>query len=155
MGARISGERRLLAVSSSGGHWSQLMLLREAFGGHEVAYACTIVGAGRPHGIADMALLPDCNRHSLASLPALALAALRLVSRIRPDVVVSTGALPGLACIVLGRLMGARTVWVESMANSEQLSRCGAWASWIAHDCLVQWPALEWPGRTRYAGSVL
>lgn len=153
--AGISRERRLLAVSSSGGHWSQLMLLREAFSEYRVTYACTIAGAGRPHGIADMEMIPDCNRNSLGSLPALALGALRLVWKTRPDVVVSTGALPGLACVVLGRLIGARTVWVESMANSQEMSRSGAWASRIAHECLVQWPELVRPGRTRYAGSVL
>lgn len=131
------------------------MLLREAFDGHDVTYACTIVGAGRAHGIANVEMIPDCNRHSLLSVPSLALTAFRLVRKVRPDVVVSTGALPGLACIALGRLIGARTIWIESMANSEEMSRSGAWASRIADECLVQWPQLERPGRTRYAGSVL
>lgn len=153
--ARRRGEGRLLAVSSSGGHWSQLMLLREAFSGHDVTYACTIPGAGQPHGIAEVELIPDANRNSWRSLPALVFRAWRLTAKVRPGVVVSTGALPGLACIVAGRLAGARTIWVESMANSEKLSMSGAWASRIAHECFVQWPELERAGRTRYAGAVL
>jgi len=37
-------------------------------------------------------------------------------------VIVSTGAAPGYFAIVLGRLFGARTIWIDSMANIENLS---------------------------------
>lgn len=146
---------RLLAVCSSGGHWSQLLLLGEAFDGHLVTWACTAAGAGKKHGIDQVALLPECNRNRPLAMPKLVREAWRLLRGVRPDVIVSTGALPGLVCIALGRVMGARTVWVESMANSEELSLSGRWASRIAHECLVQWPQLERSPRTRYAGAVL
>lgn len=153
--SQSSLESRLLAVCSSGGHWSQLLLLREAFDGHMVTWACTVAEAGTKHGIEHVEPLPECNRNSPLAMPGLFIAAWRLLRRVRPNVVVSTGALPGLACIALGRIAGARTVWVESMANSEELSLSGRWASRIAHECLVQWPQLERPPRTRYAGAVL
>lgn len=148
-------QSRLLAVCSSGGHWSQLLLLREAFDRHLVTWACTGAGAGTKHGIEEVQLLPECNRDRLSVMPRLVIEAWRLLRRVRPDVVVSTGALPGLVCVALGRVMGARTVWVESMANSEELSLSGRWASRVAHECFVQWPQLERPPRTRYAGAVL
>lgn len=146
---------RLLAVSSSGGHWSQLMLLREAMAGCDVTFACTLDGAGVPWGIAGVETIPDCNRNTPFALLRQVWLSWRLLRRCRPDAVLSTGALPGLVFIVLGRLTGRRTVWVESMANSEELSQSGRWASRIAHACFVQWQALEQPGRTRFAGALL
>ncbi|MFA7585206.1 MAG: glucuronosyltransferase [Novosphingobium sp.] len=152
---RIAARRPILAVSSSGGHWSQLLLLREAFAGHDVTYACTLAGVGAAHGLTDVRLIADCNRATPLALLRLARQALSLLARVRPQAIVSTGALPGLVFIVLGWVFDIRTVWVESMANSEALSMSGRWASMLAHECLVQWPVLAEAGRTRYAGSVL
>ena len=45
-----------------------------------------------------------------------------VVLRERPDVVVSTGAAPGYFALRFGRLFGARTLWLESIANVEELS---------------------------------
>lgn len=146
---------RVLAVSSSGGHWAQLMLLRPALDGCDVTWACTQAGAGEPWGLAGVATIPDCNRNTPGALIRQAWLSWRLLRRSRAQAIVSTGALPGLVFIVLGRLTGRRTVWVESMANSEELSQSGRWASRIAHACFVQWEALEAPGRTRFAGAVL
>ena len=39
----------------------------------------------------------------------------------KPDVVVSTGAAPVIA-LLLGRMMGARTIWLDGVADVEQLS---------------------------------
>lgn len=131
------------------------MLLREAFNDHAVTYACTLAGVGKPQGLDRVELIPDCNRHDRLGIVRLGWRALTLLVKLRPQVIVSTGALPGLAFIIIGRLLGCRTIWVESMANSEVLSLSGQWATRIAHECFVQWPQLEMAGKTRYAGSVL
>ena len=131
------------------------MLLRDAFEGFDVTYACTLAGVGKAQELAKVELVPDCNRHDRFGMIRLGWRAVSLLARLRPQVIVSTGALPGLAFIILGRLSGRRTIWVESMANSEALSLSGQWAARIAHECFVQWPQLEVAGQTRYAGSVL
>ncbi len=38
----------------------------------------------------------------------------------RPDIVISTGAAPGYLAMRLGKLVGAKTIWVDSMANAER-----------------------------------
>ena len=45
-----------------------------------------------------------------------------VVVRVRPHVIVTTGAAPGYIAIRLGRILGARTVFLDSMANAEKLS---------------------------------
>jgi len=79
-----------------------------------------------------------------------------VVLRFRPHVVITTGAAPGLIAVRLARLFGARTVWIDSMANSEELSLSGKLAGDHVDLWLTQWPDLtdKYPG-LRYYGSVL
>jgi hypothetical protein len=45
-----------------------------------------------------------------------------------------------LSFILLGRLIGARTLWVDSIANSERMSTSGRMAKKLAHRVVSQWP---------------
>jgi hypothetical protein len=69
-------------------------------------------------------------------------------------VVISTGAAPGYLAIRFARLLKARTLWIDSVANVEELSMSGRMASQAADLCLTQWPHLA-DGRIRYLGAVL
>ena len=98
--------------------------------------------------------MADANRRSVLALARSALEILRVLARERPDVVVSTGAAPGYLTIRAARLFGARTAWIDSVANVEELSLSGRMASTRADLCLTQWPHLA-GGRVRYRGAVL
>ena len=52
------------------------------------------------------------------------------------------GAAPGFFAISLARLVGARSVWVDSIANAEELSLSGQKATRVATLTLTQWPSL-------------
>ena len=145
----------VMAVSSSGGHWSQLMLLRPAFEHMKVVYISTQPDAGSAYGLESYYAVPDCNRNSRFAILTAAWVALKLFWRVNPGTIISTGALPGLFMIFYGRLTGRKTIWVDSIANSERLSMCGAVARWMAHRCFVQWPELAAQSGALYAGSVL
>lgn len=80
--------------------------------------------------------------------------ALRIVRRSGADVVLSTGAAPGLLLLFAGFLLGKKTVWVDSIANSQRLSLSGRAAGLFASRVLTQWPELA-GGRVRYLGSLL
>ena len=99
--------------------------------------------------------MPDCNAD--APLRALACAARMgvLMLRLRPHVVVTTGALPGLIALALARPLGARTIWVDSVANAEEMSASGRMARRFATHRLSQWPAVAEAEGATYAGSVL
>ena len=71
-----------------------------------------------------------------------------------PGVVVSTGAAPGYLAIRFARMLGARTVWIDSIANVEELSMSGRDGQRDADLCLTQWPHLA-GGPVRYLGAVL
>jgi UDP-N-acetylglucosamine:LPS N-acetylglucosamine transferase len=137
----MAGRRpRLLALGSGGGHWVQLLRLRPAFEGFEVAYVTMFESyAGQVPG-ARLHIIPDASRFDLAGFLPVAWRALKILLKERPDAIVTTGSAPMLAFILLGRLMGARTLWVDSIANSERMSSSGRLARKLAHKTVSQWP---------------
>ena len=78
-----------------------------------------------------------------------------LLLRERPDVIVTTGAAPGYAAIRLGKLLGTRTAWIDSIANADKLSMSGRLAGRHADLWLTQWPHLGGDDGPRYEGAVL
>lgn len=151
----MSSRRHILAISSSGGHWQQMMLLREAFEGCRVTFATTLPGLPEQFDALPAVIIPDCNRNNKAGTLRCAWAIGRVIRRERPDVVISTGALPGVIALGLGRISGARTVWIDSVANAEQMSMSGRLARRVADLWLSQWPHVATAAGAGYAGSVL
>lgn len=145
----------MLAVSSGGGHWEELVLLRDALDGFDVTYATTDPQLLQRAGVEQGHILPDCNRDSPLRALHGVIEAFRLIRRLRPDWVLSTGAAPGFFCIVAGRLFGARTIWLDSVANAERMSMCGSLSRWCADLCLVQWRHLASGRRPSFFGSLL
>jgi UDP-N-acetylglucosamine:LPS N-acetylglucosamine transferase len=148
-------KRKILAVASSGGHWAQLLRLRPAFAGHEVVFVTT-----QPDSRGEVApdrfhRVPDGNRKSKLRVLLLMVRTFLVVLRERPDVVVSTGAAPGYFAMRFGRLFGARTLWLESIANVEELSLSTKLVRPYADLLLTQWPHLARPEGPHYRGSVL
>jgi UDP-N-acetylglucosamine:LPS N-acetylglucosamine transferase len=148
-------KRKILAVASSGGHWTQLLRLRPAFEGHEVVFVTT-----QPDSRSEVAphrfhRVPDANRNGKLRVLLLMLRTFLVVLRERPDVVISTGAAPGYFAIRFGRLFGARTLWLESIANAEELSLSTRLVRPYADLLLTQWPHLARPEGPHYRGSVL
>lgn len=155
---------RVLAISSTGGHWVQLLRLMPAWDGCEVHYACTspdhvarVTALAKLRGgqVAGYHPITDANRWTKVKLVRQMLEVAALVLRLRPDVVITTGASAGYFAIRAGRLLGARTCWIDSIANAEELSLSGAKAGPHADLFLTQWPDVARADGPAYRGAVL
>lgn len=146
--------KRILAVASGGGHWVQLRRLRPAFAGHRVAYLTTEAGYRAEVAPARLHTVADGNRDNKVALLRSLLKVVWVLARERPDVVISTGAAPGYLAVRLGKLLGARTIWIDSIANVDELSLSGRMAAGKVDLCLTQWPHLA-DGDVRHQGAVL
>nr|WP_281501114.1 glucuronosyltransferase [Erythrobacter sp. F6033] len=131
------------------------MLLRPAFEPYDIHYATTDSEVAAQHGLPGAAILPDCNKTRPFRSAWCAVVALWIVLRLRPDVIISTGAAPGFFCILAGRLIGAKTLWIDSVANADQLSMCGQLSLTFAHECLTQWEHLADDEKPAFRGAVL
>jgi len=152
---RDQNRPKVVAVASGGGHWEQMVLLSEAFADADTTFVTTLDGLGERAGLKNVRVVPDCNRNQPIQAARCAVALLMLLLRIRPDVLISTGALPGVIAMVIARRLGARTVWVDSIANAEEPSMAGRKAKSHAVLWLSQWPDVAAHEGGRYAGSVL
>jgi len=147
--------KRVLAVASGGGHWQQLQLLRSGFSHHDVLFLTTLPGLPEQVGALPAAIVPDCSRDEKRAIVACTLAIGLQILRHKPDVVISTGALPGLIALVLGRMARARTIWVDSVANAEEFSMSGRHARRFADLWLSQWEVVAEAAGAEYAGALL
>ena len=147
--------RKVLAVCSGGGHWVQMKRILPSLEGHR-GFVATVHESARTEVDCERFLvINDASMWTKGALVVSALRVLWTVLRVRPDVVLSTGAAPGFFAILFGKLLGARTVWIDSIANAEQLSLSGQKAGRFADLWLTQWPHLARPDGPQYKGSVL
>lgn len=155
---------KVLAVSSGGGHWAELLRLRPAWAGAKAYYAVTekeyrcdledeaCEGKPVPPGFF---VVPDANKSQKVRLLFLAMRMAWIVLRVRPDIVVSTGAAPGYFAILFAKRLGAKTVWVDSIANADEMSVSGVLAQPHSDKCFTQWPHLVASTRSIYKGAVM
>lgn len=147
--------KRVLAIASGGGHWQQLMLMRPAWDHHDVLFLTTLPGLADQFDAHPNALVPDCNRdNKLAIIKCSFVLAYQLI-RFRPHVVISTGALPGVITLALAKMMHSKTIWVDSVANAEEMSMSGRLARRFADLWLSQWEDVAKAAGAEFAGAVL
>lgn len=146
---------KVLAVASGGGHWIQLRRLASAFEGCRISYVTTLNGYRHEVGAAQFHLVKDASRWDRLGLIKLVIQIVAILLREQPDVIISTGAAPGYFAIRLGKLIGARTIWVDSIANAEELSLGGKKIGRHADLWLTQWEHLATPQGPHFAGAVL
>lgn len=146
--------RKLLAVSSGGGHWVQLRRVIPAFEGLPVVFVTVDPAYREEIGEAPFHVVRDATRWNKFGLLVTALQIAWIVVRERPGIVFSTGAAPGLLAILFGRLFGARTIWLDSMANIDEVSLSGQRIGPHTDLWLTQWEHLAEDGGPEYAGQV-
>lgn len=156
MAKTATHHHQVLAIASAGGHFNQLMQLRPAFDAHHVTYVTTLAGLAEEFKALPCVQIPDCNAGTPLRVMTCVVVTGWFVLRVRPHAIITTGALPGVIALAWGRLIGARTLWIDSVANAEELSASGRLARRVAHVTLSQWPqvAEAEPG-VDYQGSVL
>lgn len=145
---------KILAAASAGGHWIQLLRLTHAFEGNEVVYICTKKEFGSMVSGSEFHHVKDVNRKNIIGLIKSFFQIWKLITKIKPKLIISTGAAPGLMCIIVGRIFRIKTVWIDSIANVDQLSMSGKIATKFASEVYTQWPDLA-NGKIKYNGNVL
>lgn len=157
--AKVQGtsvKKRVLLVASSGGHWVQMNRIKQAFDSEELYFAstektyCEAVPSGR------FFYVPEASKSSsVLHIIWQAVRVLWLILRIRPEVVVSTGAAPGYFAVLFAKKMGAKTIWVDSIANVDKISLSGRKAAKHADLFITQWEHLAKDSGAAFYGSVV
>jgi UDP-N-acetylglucosamine:LPS N-acetylglucosamine transferase len=148
--------RKVMAVASGGGHWVELRRIMPAFEGAEVVYVSTEPVADADLAPARYYAVLNVTRRNRLGFVMTVRQILGILRRERPEVVVTTGAAPGLVALVLAKLVcRSRTIWIDTVAHSEGMTLSGRLARPVADAWLVQWPHLARPGGPEFWGAVL
>jgi UDP-N-acetylglucosamine:LPS N-acetylglucosamine transferase len=146
--------KKVLAVASGGGHWVELLRLMPAFEGADVAYVTVNEEYRQDVEGHRFYVVNDATRWNKAAMALMAARLGGILLRERPDVVVTTGAAPGFFAIRLAKMVGAKTVWLDSIANVDELSMSGQLAGKFADLWLTQWPHLANSKSTRQSHTI-
>ena len=144
-----------MAISSGGGHWTQMLRLRPAIEKYNVTYITVSESYKQDVSDGKFYTISDATRWNKIKLILMAFQILTHIVRIRPNVILSTGAAPGYFALRIGKLMGVRTIWVDSIANVEKLSVTGKKVKYFSDLWLTQWKHLATPNGPSYLGRVL
>jgi UDP-N-acetylglucosamine:LPS N-acetylglucosamine transferase len=147
--------KKVLAVASGGGHWVQLLRLTPAFEDSEAVFVSVIDSYRDQVKPNRFYCIKDATRWDKIALVHMALQLVYIVWKEKPDVVVSTGAAPGYFALRIGKFFGARTIWLDSMANVEHMSMSGNLVQRYADLWLTQWAHLDKPDGPSFRGAVL
>jgi hypothetical protein len=130
----------VLLVCSSGGHLTQLFNLRGWWEGVERTW----VTFDKPDAVSLLQGERTIWAHhpttrNVWNLVRNGWLALRTMLRIRPDLVVSTGAGVALPFFAIGKLLGARTIYVEVFDRIDSATMTGRLCAPFADRFLLQW----------------
>lgn len=148
---------KICLVSSAGGHLTETLQLLPAFEGHEFFFVI-------PHSSRNDMVQGITRAHFVRNIGANPVRmffgffwAYRILKLERPDVIISLGAEIAIPFFYLGRLMGMKTLFIESWCRIHDLSKTAKLVYPIVDQFWVQWPQLlEACGtKAQYKGAVV
>jgi beta-1,4-N-acetylglucosaminyltransferase len=135
---------KVLLVCSSGGHFKALQQLRPFWENHARVWVTF------QNGTAEAALAGEqvrwafspTNRH-LPNLFRNLMLALQLIHKERPQLILTTGAGVAVPFLLLGKLQGSATVFIESITRTKTLSLSARLVLPLLDVLYVHWPELQ------------
>lgn len=153
----MAGNLKICLAASAGGHLNQLLKMSQSWNGHKTfCVTTTKVVEEYLQKYGNVYVVGECNCQHPLQVIATLIRCLKTVIHEKPDVVLSTGAAAGCITSFLGKLFGAKIVWIDSITNVERISLSGRLIRPIADLFLVQWPDLARIGKKiEYVGVVV
>lgn len=145
-------------LASSGGHWEELMCLKEIAAEYDSFYVTEECGQVRDANLTRVYTVPQINRHEkhfAIHLAQLFVRAIRILGREKPDFIITTGALIAFPFCIVGKIRGAKVIYIESFARVDDRSLTGKLIYPFADLFLVQWESLlQLYPKAKYVGGI-
>lgn len=143
-------DKRICFASSSGGHFEQLMCLKDDLMLKYPSFVVTEETSGtkdtRNNGDIDIYYLELINRKDRDFLRLLidnTRKSISILKKERPDIIITTGVLAVIPLCILGKyLFGAKIIYIESFAKTDTPTMTGKLMYRIADRFMVQWESM-------------
>jgi UDP-N-acetylglucosamine:LPS N-acetylglucosamine transferase len=144
---------KICLVCSDGGHLTELLLLQEAFAGHET-FTITYDGPrtrGRKR-VYTVANFTQSKLRYFLDIPKMFF----IIIKERPSLIVSTGAEIACPIFYFSKLLGIRNIYIETLTRIKEPSGTGKIVYPVTDVFLVQWEELlsKYGKKARYWGRV-
>lgn len=145
-------------IASSGGHWEELMCLKEIAEECDAFYVTEKGGQADDSNLENIYTLPQINRHEknfMIKFIKIFARAMKILRKEKPDFVITTGALIAFPFCLYAKLMRCKVIYIESFARVNNRSLTGRLVYPFADLFLVQWESLlELYPKAKYVGGI-
>lgn len=150
---------KIIAYSSIGGHSVQLLKLDKILRKFDTIYITSYLTEEQKKLIDSKRFkysLKDFSRNSnLLNFFWCLFSLYSILKKENPDFIITTGAAPGVLAIILGKLLRKKTIWIDSIANSEKLSLSAKIVLPFSNIVLTQWEHLQVKNKVFFWGKII
>lgn len=134
----------IIAISSPGGHWIELQRICKPL---EDDFNIVYVNPNNQFTKSDddsskNISIIDASAKTKFKLIILSFQLVKILLFNRPNYIISTGAAPGAIAILLAKWLPCKTIWIDSIANTKELSLSGKLVKKHVNIFLTQWENL-------------
>jgi hypothetical protein len=144
-------------VASPGGHLTQLLQVSKAWSNYSAFYVSTHMSAiPLFKKMGKFYIIEESGRGRLFGTLKSIFTCLVIVNKERPKVIISGGSGCGTFLCLFGKLFGSKTIWLDSVANVEDISLSGRVILPFIDLFIVQWEHLtKRYKKVEYYGKVI
>lgn len=146
---------KVALICSYGGHLTEILYLMDAFREHEVFFITydNLRTRALPYR---KYLMENIGTNPLKMTLAFVKIG-KILTKEKPDVIVSTGSEIAIPAFVIAKVLGIRTIFIESWCRIKTKSGTGKIVYYLSDLFLVQWPQLLalYGKRAKYVGAVV
>jgi UDP-N-acetylglucosamine:LPS N-acetylglucosamine transferase len=144
-------------ICSSGGHFLQLYLLRDSWNKFDHFWvtfnSCDINCLLKSE---KLFFASSPTNRNIKNLLKNSFLAFKILLKEKPDMIVSTGAGVAVPFIYVAKLLGIKTVYIESVTRVNELSLSGKLIYPVIDNLIVQWPQLAKKyKKAKFTGQVI
>jgi len=146
---------KIALVCSHGGHLTEMLRLIEAFEGQDVFFV-TYISPRTEHLSYRNYLIKNIGTNPFRMMVCL-FKTISIFGNEKPDCVLSTGSEIAIPAMLLAKVIGIRTIFIESWCRISTKSFTGRILYYIADEFLVQWPQMlkVYGKKARFEGAVI
>ena len=149
---------KICFVSSSGGHWEELMCLKKLMNQYQSFYVTEYGGQmqdSKCSSIYGVKKIDRSEKYFLIHFVALFFRSFKIYLKEKPDVVITTGALAAYPICLISKLFRKKIIYIESFARVNSKSLTGKLIYPISDLFLVQWEEmLQFSPKAKYVGGI-
>lgn len=139
----MNKKRKVCLISSSGGHFEQLLMLRKLSNYYDIFIVTEKTKYNKKDKKIDY-YLSQVNRKEILFIPKMLFNAFKsfiILLKEKPDVIITTGVLVSLPMLVIGKIFKKKIIYIESFAKINDPTMTGKliYEKGIADGFYVQW----------------